>query len=78
MAYEWTAETAYEMIEARGAVVNIGQVTPVARKWLDREARAGTLIKYRGYWDTLLPCAGMGPLKTIWALPEVAVAVGAM
>ena len=76
--FEWTADTAREMIEARGAVADIGQVTPIARKWLDREAQAGRLVKYRGYWDTLLPAFGIGPLKTIWALntPSVRAQIG--
>lgn len=66
--FTWTADTAAEMIEARGAVCDIGQVTPAAKKWLEAEVKAGNLIKYRGYWDTLSPVTGLGPLKTIWVL----------
>lgn len=76
--FTWTAETAEQMIEARLAVVDIGQVTPAAKKWLEAEAKVGRLVKYRGYWDTLLTYTGMGPLKTIWATPEVARAAGAL
>jgi hypothetical protein len=73
---EWTAATAEYAIETSGYVVDIGQVTPVAKKWLDQQVKAGELVKYRGYWNTLSRAHGMGPLKTIYAIvdPEAVIA----
>jgi hypothetical protein len=73
---KWTLESAYEAIERQGVVVDLGQITPAVKRRLDALVRNGTLIKYRGYWDTLLTLIGMGPLKTIWAVPEIATAAG--
>lgn len=49
-----------------GHVVDIGQLTAIDRRTLDKAARAGLLRKYRGHWSTLHPEYGMGGLKTIW------------
>ena len=59
-------------ILTEGATPNIGQITPEIAKSLNRLVRAGRLATYRGHWDTLLPNCGIGPLKTIYALPETA------
>lgn len=74
---QWTAETGNLAIEKHGAIVAIGQVPDWMKKQLDRQAKEGRLVKYRGYWNTLSPRHGMGPLKTIWATHEVAEVVGA-
>jgi hypothetical protein len=76
MAAWWKQADAYEAIERQGVVVDIGQVGPDAKRALNRLAEQGVVIKYRGYWDTLLPVIGMGPLKTIWAVPAIAKAAG--
>lgn len=68
----WTLAMAYRAIERDGHAVDIGQIGPVARKAFDKLVRQGALVKYRGYWTTLHAAFGMGPLKTIWAIPEIA------
>lgn len=74
---KWTAASAYKAIDNRGHVCDIGQIGPASRKVLDGLVKDGTLVKYRGHFNTLLTFAGMGPLKTIWATPEIAEAAGA-
>lgn len=74
---QWTRETGLLALETSGAIVDLGQVPGWMRKQLDATAKTGALIKYRGHWDTLLIFTGMGPLKDIWALPEIAEAAGA-
>jgi hypothetical protein len=69
---QWTLESAYEAIERRGVIVNLGMITPTVARRLDTLVKEGVLVKYRGHWDTLLTFTGMGPLKTIWAVPEIA------
>lgn len=64
-----TLETANQVLLEDGALVDIGQVDPELRKACERAVRAGRLVKYRGYWNTLSPHFGMGPLKTIYANP---------
>ncbi|HEY9219510.1 MAG TPA: hypothetical protein VIO94_15795 [Phenylobacterium sp.] len=59
-------------LSERGAIADIGQVSPADRRALDKAAREGRLVKYRGHWDTLSPDFGIGPLKSCWALPEAA------
>lgn len=61
-----------QMLNERGAVVNIGQITDADVRLLNKAAKQGRLVKYRGKWDTLIPGCGIGPDKTIWALPEFA------
>ena len=65
--YRYTTRSALRTIVARGGVPNIGQIDKIVAKDLDRLVRQGVLVKYRGYWNTLSPDYGMGPLKTIWA-----------
>lgn len=69
---QWTAETGNLALEQSGAIVSIGQVPGWMKKQLDAAAKAGRLIRYQGYWNTLSPIMGMGPLKTIWIKPELA------
>lgn len=63
----FTAEVAERVLEMQGAIVDIGQVGPAMKRALERRVRSGELIKYRGYWNTLSPVWGIGPLKTIYA-----------
>jgi len=65
------------MINDQGAVVDIGQISDADARLLNRFAKQGKLIKYRGFWNNFSPLFGMGPLKTIWALPEFAKQMGA-
>jgi hypothetical protein len=67
-----TPENHLEQIHEQGWVPSIGQIDAAACRFLDREVRAGRLAKYRGYWDSGHAAFGMGPLKTIYALPAVA------
>lgn len=50
-------------------VVDIGQVSPETVKQFKKLHRAGTLVKWRGYWHPV-PGApwGIGPPKTCWGL----------
>ena len=73
---QWEIPMGNLALERNGAIVSLGQVPPAMKRQLDRIARAGTLVKYRGHWNTLSPVTGTGPLKTIWALPEIAEAAG--
>lgn len=77
-AAELTACQLDEMIAERGGVPNIGQITPTVQRHLERRVRRGELAKYRGYWTTLTPAYGFGPLKTIYAVPAFAAHVAEM
>jgi len=68
----WKQAEAYEAIKVSGYAVDIGQVGPEAKRALDSLARQGVVVKYRGHWDTGHAAFGMGPLKTIWAVPHIA------
>lgn len=73
---QWEAELGNLALEQSGAIVDLGQVPAWMKRQLDKGAKEGLLVKYRGYWNTLLTFTGMGPLKTIWATPEMASALG--
>jgi hypothetical protein len=47
-------------------VVQIGQLSRADVRVLDRAARAGILVRYRGYWNTGSSLGGLGALKTCW------------
>lgn len=50
-------------------ICNIGQIAPDTEKQLNKLARAGTLVKWRGYWFPVAGASfGIGPLKTCWGL----------
>lgn len=70
-----TAKEIEAQLFERGAIADIGQIDAAHRRWLDKNAKAGALIKYRGRWDSLHPSFGIGPLKSCWALPELADAI---
>lgn len=61
-----------QMLNERGAVVDIGQIAGADVRLLNKAAKQGRLVKYRGKWNTLIPGVGIGPDKTIWAIPEFA------
>ena len=48
------------------AVPNIGQFDKATIRALEVAVKRGELSKYRGYWDTMSPVSGIGPLKTIY------------
>lgn len=63
------------MLTERGAIANIGQITASDVRLLDKAAKAGRLIKYRGHWGSKHPSFGTGPLKSCWARPDMAEAI---
>lgn len=73
---QWEAATGNLALQQNGAIVDLGQVPAWMKKQLDKQAKEGRLVKYRGFWNTLSPVMGMGPLKTIWATPEIAAVAG--
>lgn len=75
---QWEAATGIAALEKSGAIVSLGQVPDWMKKQLDQQAKDGALVKYRGYWNTLSTFTGLGPLKTIWAVPGIARAAGAV
>lgn len=68
-----TLDEALRTLEIR-PIADIGQLGPALRRQLDRRVKSGELIKYRGYWNTLSPHWGIGPLKTIYARDPDAIA----
>ena len=64
--------TTIDRVFAGEVICNIGQVSHAERRALDKLAKAGKLVKWRGYWypDPRWP-EGIGPLKSCWALPHV-------
>jgi hypothetical protein len=69
---QWTADTFNSALEKSGYVVDLGQIADWMKPQLAKFIKAGRLVKYRGYWNTGHAAFGMGPLKTIYAYPEVA------
>lgn len=63
-----TLGQALSVIGEHGGIPDIGQIDRTLQRELNSLVRRGSLIRYRGYWDTLSPMCGTGPLKTIWAL----------
>lgn len=45
MTVKWTKEEAERFLHSEGVVTNIGQLSPLARKHLDRLVKAGHAIK---------------------------------
>lgn len=75
MSHYLSREVVQQALNEQGTLVDLGQIAPAEVRALNKAAKQGQLVKYRGYWNTRLPFAGIGPLKTIWALPEVAALV---
>lgn len=70
---QWRQELCDLALERSGYVVNIGQIPDWMKRQLDRRAKAGDLVKYRGNWDDPLGHRGFGlMIKTIWARRDVA------
>lgn len=59
------------IIAERGWLPDIGQIPPAVLTHLRRRRRVGEIGCYQGHWNTGLPNLGMGPLKTIYAKPEI-------
>lgn len=54
----------------------IGQVTEKTKRELDRRAKQGAITKWRGRWFPIAGASfGLGPMKTCYGLPDVAVFV---
>lgn len=54
---------------AGDVIVDIGQVEKPTRRELDKLARLGVLLKWRGKWFPVAGAAfGLGPDKTCWGL----------
>lgn len=51
---------------ANGYIPDIGQLTPDAVLELHRRVRAGTVIKYRGFWNNGCEIAGLGTPRACW------------
>jgi hypothetical protein len=61
----------YEVLKGAEVICDIGQVTKDDRRLLNRLVRAGTAVKWRGYWFPVAGASyGIGPIKTCWALKE--------
>jgi hypothetical protein len=73
---QWEASMGDLALKQSGAIVDVGQVPAWMKKWLREQVKAGLLVEYKGYWNTLSTFTGMGPLKTIWAKPSIAAAHG--
>ena len=69
---QWEASMGNLALEQSGQIIDLGQVPDWMKRRLNAHAKAGRLVKHRGYWDTGHAGFGMGPLKTIWSYPEVA------
>lgn len=69
-------EAVEQIINESGALVNVGQISPAQQRALEKCVRLGNLVKYRGYWNTLSPDFGMGPLKTIYGRPGATIQHG--
>lgn len=72
---EWFPEDVLARVLAGQEVIaDIGQVKGAWKQALTREVRCGRLTTWKGHW---FPAAGapfgMGPLKTCYGTPEVAV-----
>jgi hypothetical protein len=53
-----------QLAHGNGYVIDLGQVTGTYRRELDKQVKAGTMIKVRGVFPYLTH--GFSPLKTIW------------
>ncbi|WP_155262918.1 hypothetical protein [Sphingomonas segetis] len=66
----WTIESAEAALLNGERLVNIGQFSRELVARLNRAAKAGRIVKYRGHWDTHHPSIGIGALKSIYCLAE--------
>ena len=70
---EWFPETALaNVLAGRKVVANIGQVRGAWKRQLEREVRAGRLVKWRGKWFPVAGAKGaIGPDKTCYGTAEL-------
>lgn len=67
-----TTEELISKALAGEVICNIGQVDAKSARQLDKLAKSGTLVKWRGYWYPVAGAAyGIGPLKSCWGLASV-------
>lgn len=59
---------------ADGHAADLGQLSELDRRRLDKAAKAGTLVKTRGRWPWII--AGTGPLRSYWVAPARAAQLG--
>lgn len=69
---DWYPESVLaDVLNGREVIVDIGQVKGVWKRALNKELRAGRIVKWRGCW---FPIAGsnfgIGPLKTCYGTAE--------
>jgi hypothetical protein len=69
---EWFPEEALrDVLSGDDVIADIGQVKGVWKKTLDREIKAGRIVKWRGYWFPIAGAQfGIGPLKTCYGTAE--------
>lgn len=69
---EWFPETALrDVLAGDDVVANIGQVKGAWKRQLEKEVRAGRLVKWKGYWFPIAGAShGIGPLKTCYGTAE--------
>ena len=61
---------ALRLLDTRGWLADIGQLSAKDKRLLNRLVRQGILVKYRGCWTTGLPATlapTLGPPHTIYA-----------
>lgn len=68
----WTLETANQQLNEKGYIVAMGQFDASIKRRLDNAVKDGRLAKWRARWNAPLGGWGIGPLKTIYGLPELA------
>jgi hypothetical protein len=66
-----TVQQAEQVLRDRGCIVNIGQIDATLKRRLDKAVREGRLAKWRATWTAPLGGFGIGPLKTVYGLPEL-------
>jgi hypothetical protein len=77
---EWFPEAALaDLLAGRDIEPDIGQVRGAWKAALEREVRAGRLVKWKGHWYPVAGASfGLGPLKTCYGTAEARDAVLSM
>lgn len=70
---DWFPESALrELLSGENVVADTGQVRGLWKRQLEREVRAGRLVKWRGKWFPVAGApGGIGPDKTCYGTPEM-------
>jgi hypothetical protein len=70
---EWVPESALRnVLSGADVVADIGQVKGLWKRTLEKEVRAGRLVKWRGKWFPMAGAPfGLGPDKTCYGTPDV-------